>query len=765
MNNQLRSLIIACALCTCPSLWAETFYVAVNAVGASDSNDGLSPEMIGESRGPWKTLSKAAATAQAGDKVWVYSGDYRQEDAGYGPGIIAIENSGDSAARPIEFAAPPGQRPVVNTLLVHDKRWIVINGLTFVSPDFALPANWRDMPDIVVDSVVDINFDVEWAEREAAVRQKFATYMGMQDYFLSVYSNAIDIKGSRDIVVKHNTISLYTFGIQVRGGSSEIQIEYNDISYCTDGIFTWRPAPSMSNSVIRGNRLRQNFNNGMQIRERATNVLVEKNVIHYSGTSHISVLASSRNVTLRNNLGQFGGYYTETMVFPGSSAINVHTSSTGNIVDGNIAAYQLDLTSIDGNGFIADLMEDGAGVLFKNNVAYRNTGSGLRTVESPNCRILNNTFAENGYQSDNSRNGGGVQLSRDSDINNTLVNNIFYNNLPAGIKSYYLMDGQTDIDHNLYYANDGRPFIWDGYDDGEREFSTVSEIRQNTAWESRGVAGDPQFVEASDLNFKLRSSASPAIDAGRAVVTVSTDIDKLPRPQGNSYDAGAYERGNSQCDVGSTDLQRTLRNNSWALLSLPCQPPADATVVDLFGDDLPGQLGVDWTLYTFDSTIGNYRQANASSTLLPGVGFWIIQVSGASQTLDLPATSARTNTSPPNSRCAVVSGCREVSLAGSLTNSNWSLVGNPIDNGVTYNELNIASITGACSDIDGCTFLEASTTDSNLIDNRLWRFDDANSEYVGLSNGATLGLWEGYWLAQLSGSDGNASTIHFPGGN
>ena len=53
------------------------------------------------------------------------------------------------------------------------------------------------------------------------------------------------------------------------------------------------------------------------------------------------------------------------------------------------------------------------------------------------------------------------------------------------------------------------------------------------------VVGNPMFVSLATNNFHLQAG-SPAIDAG-ATVTLATDYDGVPRPQGAAYDIGAYE--------------------------------------------------------------------------------------------------------------------------------------------------------------------------------------------------------------------------------
>jgi len=364
--------------------------------------------------------------------------------------------------------------------------------------------------------------------------------MSVRDDFESDYRSGLDIMNSHHIVVRGNSISGYAFGIQVRDRSDNITIDSNEISFCGDGIFSWRPAPAISFSYIRNNKIRQSFNNGIMIREGATRVVIRDNDVMYSGTSHISILRESTNNSVIRNSGRFGGYYSETMTNPGSSAFNVHSSGPGNVFDSNFAAYQVDLTGNDGNGFIVDLMLDEASVLLRNNIAYRNMGSGIRTTESPNALIINNTLAENGYRAVNPRGGSGVGLSRDQDINNVIINNIFYKNPAGGIKSYRIIDQQRAIEQNLYYSDNGTPLIWDGYEFDERVYPSLNSIRTNTPWERYGVEADPLFENIEDENFRPVST-SRAIDRGRKMVLVEKDADGNARPQGRWYDIGAFE--------------------------------------------------------------------------------------------------------------------------------------------------------------------------------------------------------------------------------
>ncbi len=73
---------------------AQTFFVAREAAGASDANDGSLPFHVSGNRGPWLTLNHAGQVAQAGDTVLVYDGDYRNESTAFGPGVVDVQNSG-----------------------------------------------------------------------------------------------------------------------------------------------------------------------------------------------------------------------------------------------------------------------------------------------------------------------------------------------------------------------------------------------------------------------------------------------------------------------------------------------------------------------------------------------------------------------------------------------------------------------------------------------------------------------------------------------
>lgn len=464
----------------------QTYHVS-QATGASDRNPGTAQR-------PLRTIAAAIARAKPGDTVLVAAGDYRREDSGWGAGVIPVLRSG-APEQPVLIQGTAGAEPIVSSFRLEQVSHVTISGFCFQHADFGDWGPWQDMPQIVRDVPLDpdqpIDFTSDWSQRQAAVEAMFVTYFAIVAGL--DYRTAVDISSSRHVVVKGNTIRGYWAGIQCRG-SQTVQIEDNAISHCVNGIYTWQPTPSLLDGLIQGNRISQCLDNGIDVREGAERVRILGNHVTYSGRSHISLLNNTRDCLIQGNRVAYGGYYSESMEYPGSSAISVH-SSFANRVQDNCASYQVDLTGIDGNGLILDLMREGAVVTVTGNHLFRNSGSGLNTTASPQALIEGNYFIENGWESSDRRNGAGIKLSRNEDIQQTIRNNVFSANRVAGIVAYKLMSQQRDIDANTYYQSAGVPLIWDGYEANENQYKSLDEVQRDARWESRGrVSQEPPRI-------------------------------------------------------------------------------------------------------------------------------------------------------------------------------------------------------------------------------------------------------------------------------
>lgn len=489
-----------------PSQAAE-FFVAQSAT-ADDANSG-------DADHPCRTITAAAARARAGDTITVLAGDYRSQDSGWGPGVIPLRIAGQEA-RPIRLVAADGAQVLVGSLALKQCRFLRIEGFHFRNAQMTEIGMWPDMPEIVRDqtaaSPAADNRRQSEAERRSQIKHVFRAYFERVKQL--EYATALDLQDCFHVELRHNSIDGYWAGIQCRHCDA-ITIEDNQIGHCVNGIYTWQPSPALTRSVIRKNVISQSLDNGIDVREQSRQVRIEKNQVRYSGHSHISLQNGVQDCTVRHNEVWYGGYYSETMQYPGSSAISIHSSRSGIVVEGNLAAYQIDLTGIDGNGLIVDLMQDGAAVTIRDNRVWRNAGAGLNTTSSPQARIYHNAFVENGFKSEG-RQGAGIYLSRDEDVQHTIVNNIFAHNRTGGIVGYHNLSKQRRIDHNLYFCPDGQPLIWDGWEVDERSYRSLEAVQQHTPWERHGIVADPRFRDIEQADFRLRSD-SPAIGAAEAV--------------------------------------------------------------------------------------------------------------------------------------------------------------------------------------------------------------------------------------------------------
>jgi hypothetical protein len=478
--------------------------IFVDGTLGADGNDGHTE------RQALKTIAKAIERAMPGDQVIVLAGDYCSEDTGWGKGSIPITKSGANQ-RPIFITGKPGA--IVSRVLLKNVRYVVIEGLTFRGREFRDLANWTDMPTIVRnvphEQMRNIDYTKDWKSRKYRIESVFSTYFRLLKKL--EYDVAIDIDGCESITIRDNKIDGYWAGIQCRG-LSKSEITTNHISHTRNGIYTWDstlepnkpsipkgladgeplllPSQGLRASRIRRNVITQSLDSGIDLRRNSQDVIVEQNSIIYSGISHIALLDGTSRCVVRWNVVSRGGFYSETMELPGSSAINLNHAGTDNVVEYNWASNQLDLTEIDGNGLILDLLQSQSNTIVRGNCLFRNRGSGLNMTASPNAVVYGNVFAFNGHLGSERHNGAGMKFSRDQDVGNTVLGNLFLYNRAAAILSYRILNKQKAIDWNMYLSAK-EPLCWDGFDPLESSYRSLEEVRSNTPWEKHGIHLSP----------------------------------------------------------------------------------------------------------------------------------------------------------------------------------------------------------------------------------------------------------------------------------
>lgn len=284
-----------------------------------------------------------------------------------------------------------------------------------------------------------------------------------------------------------------------------------------------------SDCIVRNNRLYRNSQSGIDVRGR--NHLVEDNEIwgtiqHHPKWANRPRWVDADGIRFHGSGHVIRGNYIHDILFSDPENANphidcfqtfyskpYHEAATNIVIEQNRCDNAQSQTSLQvGKGF---MLQEANGLVIRNNLIHAYVGV-KADRGSDNLTILNNTFTSD-VTLTTAHDPSGISLT---DVTNAVIQNNIFFNLPGHI--IYLQNSAVNGGRNLMFRNDGRALQNSG---------TYS--HENDLW---GV--DPLFV--SDTDFHL-SAGSPAIDAGLAV-SVETDFDGIPRPQGAGYDIGAYER-------------------------------------------------------------------------------------------------------------------------------------------------------------------------------------------------------------------------------
>ena len=205
----------------------------------------------------------------------------------------------------------------------------------------------------------------------------------------------------------------------------------------------------------------------------------------------------------------------------------------------------------DGNGIILDDFNatQNSGTpytmetLVENNLAFNNGGAGIKTFESGNAIIRNNTTYHNNFVlKDFASFTGEIGLQA---VSGTVEvsNNIAVN--PQGQSSYALsyesfgVSGAVNSNSNLLVGrvnHQGGTF-------GQTMDNVVNEAQQSFP-AFAGASTDPNISFTSVDDFAARfalTPGSPAVDAGNASLAAAVDLLGQPRPLGGDVDQGAFE--------------------------------------------------------------------------------------------------------------------------------------------------------------------------------------------------------------------------------
>jgi hypothetical protein len=225
----------------------------------------------------------------------------------------------------------------------------------------------------------------------------------------------------------------------------------------------------------------------------------------------------SYNQILNNEI-----HHNGTVDGPGQIGIYSDKATQNNVYKGNY---------IHDNGRPAVNLDHGMYLcgdneIVANNVIFRNATHGLQIAgysTVSNMKVYNNVIAYNG------RNGIVLWMSL-SGID--IKNNILYGNGGYGISSWEAHGSGVAVDRNLSLGNAS----------GDYDFTRGGSDYSYTLGTT--ISAGPLFVNSTSAAFDPHLRAgSPAIDAGAALALVTDDLEGSRRPQGTTWDIGAYEYG------------------------------------------------------------------------------------------------------------------------------------------------------------------------------------------------------------------------------
>lgn len=261
-------------------------------------------------------------------------------------------------------------------------------------------------------------------------------------------------------------------------------------------------------NVGGGCRMRENAHHIRFVRGEMRNANANySGIFHHDSTVHHNELIDVKIYDNGTSLLDHGAYFRSTDCLIDGCEFYGNAGYATQIYTGNTSRTIVRNCDVHNNlrGIVIIGGDDSAAY---NNRVYDNTEVGMEIDwgSGDNIQFYNNTVVDNGFT--------GIEVRTQS--GESVTNCVVRNNISWG--------------HGINWGDTG-----------------TGTIETNNLF---GV--DPLFVDEVNKDFHLTMS-SPARDAGTTVAIVTTDYDGVARPQGPSYDIGAYEFpvGPSEFDASS----------------------------------------------------------------------------------------------------------------------------------------------------------------------------------------------------------------------
>jgi hypothetical protein len=448
---------------------------------ATTGNDTTGDGSVGN---PWATVQKGINVAQAGDTVLVGAGTYSEN--------VSSARNGTSGSRIVI----DGQGVATLSSMVFSHQYLSLLNMTMKFRS----NNWR-------------------------------TFMADGGHFGIIsnctYSGELD-SGANSTGIKWdnpNTTTEPPFGGNINSGALVISNLFTE--------FRGVPIIQMygDTNVVVGNRFLDNDT---------------VDIIHLWGRSNCFIMNLVSNIYISGNSGSHPDF-VQTFG-PNSGLTNeaygaVHMLFESNTVIKMDGEAQLCMFEGHNDRFLYDWT-------FRNNLFIGVSSKG--TMAFPQVHWLNNTFIR---CSTNPVTAGNVLIFTaetnatfpDFESNTghgcTVFNNVFLD-CGDGTTNKHVYSVETYItntvcDYNFVAASNHHAIV---QDPSHRAVSAAGGWDRFAWWEDHGInGGDPLFINEATLNFRCQNG-SPLINSGTNMTgLVAVDFDGTSRPQGGSWDIGAFE--------------------------------------------------------------------------------------------------------------------------------------------------------------------------------------------------------------------------------
>ncbi len=275
---------------------------------------------------------------------------------------------------------------------------------------------------------------------------------------------------------------------------------------------------------------------GLLTKSTATNGSGQVNISLWGGANHIRI----KNCELKNSPGQ------GITIFPGNGIpsdfnelINCKIYNNGTTDFDHGIYFNTDNNLLEGNEFYNNggwgihKYPKGSNNIIRNNRVHNNAfagkrGPGISVYGGSGNQIYNNMIWSNQY---------GVTIDY-GETGAKVYNNTIFKNVGSCIQNGPAASG-TSIVNNICWQN-----------------GVAVENLGSIQLSSNNLSTDPKFINESTFDLRLQST-SPAIDTGKTLGEVSTDINGTLRPMGTAYDIGAWEYGTTPIPMPTPPVQPT----------------------------------------------------------------------------------------------------------------------------------------------------------------------------------------------------------------